>query len=59
MGLYLLIQEGLNVEGLHDVRVELREQESVPDTLVQQLPHLCHKKQMSDFPESLVSAVKK
>ena len=37
---YLLVEEGLDVEGLHDVCVELREQEGVPDALVQQLPHL-------------------
>ena len=43
---YLLIEEGLDVEGLHDVCVELREQEGVPDALVQQLPHLCRKEPM-------------
>ena len=37
---YLLVEKGLDVERLHDIRVELRQQERVPDPLVQQLPHL-------------------
>lgn len=37
---HLLVDEGFNVEGLHDVGVELRVQEGVPDALVQQLTHL-------------------
>jgi hypothetical protein len=37
---HLLVQQSLNVEGLHDIGVELRVQESVSDTLVQQLAHL-------------------
>lgn len=37
---YVLIHEGFDVEGLHDVAVELRMQVRVPYPLVQQLPHL-------------------
>ena len=43
---YLLVKKGLNVEGLHDICVELGEQEGVPDALVQQLPHLRDKQQL-------------
>ena len=52
---YLLVEEGLNVERLHDVCVELREQEGVPDALVQQFPHLQRRQKLSTSPSSMES----
>ena len=37
---HLLVQQRLDAQRLHHVRVELRVQEGVPHALVQQLPHL-------------------
>ena len=38
--LHLLVHQDLDVQGLHDVCLELGMQAAIPDLLVQQIPHL-------------------